>query len=653
MIVKNESARILRALDAAKPFISTYAILDTGSTDNTVELIRAWGVANDIKGTVGAGEFKDFSQARNDAIDLAKRWCCEHHFTHLLLQDADMQIVGDPKAFNGLQGECYEMLQTGGSVTYSNARVLAIWSLARYVGSTHEYLDVAPTAMIEGARFDDHADGANRVNKFERDVELLLGDVAKDPNNPRAYFYLGNSYRDAGQPAKAEEAYRKRMALGGWDEELYATQCSIATCRKDQGDDAGFVVEMLKAHELRPQRAEPLYDLAHHFRERGQNHSAIVFAERGLAIPRPDDRLFVNDYVYSHGLREEMSIAGYYSESTREKAFKLTNALALDRKYDGPRNLARANMVYYLQPLDRFAPSVVHSRIAIEDRINTGYVAMNPSVCETPSGSLECLVRTVNYKINEHGQYMIGPLGCQDAPIITENHLVRLSPLLRIDEAIPVKWDRPPAQFPLVIGLEDMRLFWKKGERRFVACVREQSVRGAPEQWEGVLNRRMLDGVVAIVENAVRISDPDAHCEKNWAPIRIGPDYKYVYRLDVMRTLNGNLVKTERDFECGTISGSSQWIEFQGGYLAVVHEAVGHPVTGKRIYQHRFAWTTAGFGDMKLTLPFTFQDTQIEFCAGLARHGYSKLIMSYGVRDEEAWLATISHADVAAMLRLK
>lgn len=652
MIVKNESARVLRALDAAKPFISTFAILDTGSTDNTVELIHEWAAKNEIVGIVGNGVFVDFSQARNDALDLAKRWCISNHFKYILLQDADMELAGNPAAFADLSAECYEMTQIAGAVSYTNVRVLAVWSLGRYVGSTHEYLDVPPTALISGAHFEDHADGANRVNKYERDVALLLKDLETDPNNARTYFYLGNSYRDLGDNVLAEAAFRKRVELGGWDEEVYVAMCNIATCRLAQSDSAGFIAETLRAWEFRPRRAEPLYDLAKHFRVKGNNHTAAMFAEKGLSIPRPDDRLFVNDYVYSHGLREEMSIAGFYDESTREKAFRITNGLSLDRKYDGARNLARANMVYYLQPLQKFAPSVAHTRIAIEGQISKGYVAMNPSVCESPSGSLECLVRTVNYRINEQGQYMIGALGCQDAPIITENYLVRLSPKLRIDEAVPVVWSRPEGKFPLVIGLEDMRLFWKKGERCFVACVREQSAYGAPEQWEGFLRRRFGTPTIAAAEDAVRISDPAAQCEKNWAPIRVGADHKYVYRLDVMRTLNGNLKKTEREFECGHISGGSQWIEFQGGYLAVVHEAVGHPSTGKRIYQHRFAWTTPSFADMKLSLPFTLQDTQIEFCAGIAMHNY-KLVLSYGVRDEEAWLATIDPADVAAMLRLR
>ena len=57
MIVKNESARIIRALDSVKDYISTFAILDTGSSDATIDLINEWGAANNIKGIVGQGAF--------------------------------------------------------------------------------------------------------------------------------------------------------------------------------------------------------------------------------------------------------------------------------------------------------------------------------------------------------------------------------------------------------------------------------------------------------------------------------------------------------------------------------------------------------------------------------------------------------------------
>jgi len=42
---------------------------------------------------------------------------------------------------------------------------------------------------------------------------------------------------------------------------------------------------------------------------------------------------------------------------------------------------------------------------------------------------------------------------------------------------------------------------------------------------------------------------------------------------------------------------------------------------------------------------FVFQDKQIEFAAGMARFG-DNLMISYGVRDREAWIGWIDLEDV-------
>ena len=40
MIVKNEASNIAALIDSVRPYVDTYSILDTGSTDDTVRIIR-------------------------------------------------------------------------------------------------------------------------------------------------------------------------------------------------------------------------------------------------------------------------------------------------------------------------------------------------------------------------------------------------------------------------------------------------------------------------------------------------------------------------------------------------------------------------------------------------------------------------------------
>jgi hypothetical protein len=291
----------------------------------------------------------------------------------------------------------------------------------------------------------------------------------------------------------------------------------------------------LRAYQMRPQRAEPLHDLAKHFRETGKPALGMLFAEKGLSIPRPDDRLFVADWVYEWGFREEASICGFYQEETKERGYQISNDLALDPSVpDHVRGRARRDMVWYLPRLKEMCPSTTFKEVEFATR--AGFVAMNPCITNKSEAGLELLLRTVNYKIDAAGRYMIGPKECGDAPIETENHLLTLGADLNTVASLPVTWGRPEPKFPLVIGLEDMRIFHRHGVRHFYANVREQREDGQCVQYHGRLIRHFASNT-ACVEAAVPISDGHS-TEKNWVPFLYGgPAEELVYRLDVLGTV--------------------------------------------------------------------------------------------------------------------
>ena len=69
MIVKNESKIIKRFLDSVVSLIDGYCICDTGSTDNTCEIIQTYFKEKNMPGKLVEKEFIDFATNRNFALE--------------------------------------------------------------------------------------------------------------------------------------------------------------------------------------------------------------------------------------------------------------------------------------------------------------------------------------------------------------------------------------------------------------------------------------------------------------------------------------------------------------------------------------------------------------------------------------------------------
>ena len=71
----------------------------------------------------------------------------------------------------------------------------------------------------------------------------------------------------------------------------------------------------------------------------------------------------------------------------------------------------------------------------------------------------------------------------------------------------------------------------------------------------------------------------------------------------------------------------------------------------QRHYRHRFVWFDEATKLRGVSRPFFFAKRGVEFAAGLAWHPDGKrLVVTYGVEDSEAWIATVDADDVRRVL---
>lgn len=287
MICKNEENYIREALRSARPYITSYSITDTGSTDNTRAIIR-----EEMAGIPGKIHYYDepfrWDKARTRAVNNAKK----PEVDWVLLLDADERISGklpdvlDPSIV-------YEATVKYGSIEYTRPNLLSAKYVWKYTGITHEYLSTTeltpPPIFHSGLIIQTVPERANKTpEKCAVDAMLLEQGLKEEPDNSRYQFYLAQSYKDSLQNEKALEAYRKRAEMGGWTEEVYISLLRVAQLSEGLTTFNNVVDAYKAAHAYRPQRAgETMRNLARY----------CLWWANGTAYPE-GERLFVDPSCY-------------------------------------------------------------------------------------------------------------------------------------------------------------------------------------------------------------------------------------------------------------------------------------------------------------------------------------------------------------------
>jgi len=344
MIVKDESHIIHEVLNSTLPLIDTFCILDTGSTDNTIQIIEEFYQKAGIQGEVIRGDWKGFGASRSEALKL-----CDGKMDYILMIDADdlMGFPSDCKAFikqllQEHQPNAGILSIRRGNITYERTQIFKTEDGWRYVGVLHEYptndksnnkiIRLPPEIFMVGRTLGNRSkqDG----NKYLRDAEVLLKELELEPDNDRYVFYLAQSYRDGGNIPEAIKWYKKRVEMGKWKEEQCVSAMNIAKLLHDK--DWAW-----KAHELSPTRNESLVHYASQCRAKNlftpEVLSMIMYA---TTIPKPKvNVLFVESDIYEWRMWDELSIIAFHTG--RKDIAKQAGARLLSDNLFPPEQRAR------------------------------------------------------------------------------------------------------------------------------------------------------------------------------------------------------------------------------------------------------------------------------------------------------------------------
>ena len=279
MIVKNESKIITRLFDSVLSIIDCYCICDTGSTDNTIEIIEQYFLEKNIPGKIVIKPFINFAYNRSFSLSEANGMS-----DYVLLLDADMilKINNFKKDMLG-SFDSYSILQGNNNLKYPNKRIVRNNGLFKYVGVTHEYIDCVihhNTSSIyeKDLYISDIGDGGAKSDKFERDIRLLTKGIEDEPENVNRYtFYLANSYRDYNNPEKAIEYYKKVLTLNNWAQEKYVSCLSIYRQNEILNKKEEGIYYLIESYKYDKERVECIYNLIVHYCINGLAEVAMSF----------------------------------------------------------------------------------------------------------------------------------------------------------------------------------------------------------------------------------------------------------------------------------------------------------------------------------------------------------------------------------------
>lgn len=303
MIVRDAAPFITETLATAISHIDTWCIVDTGSIDNTCEVVTRFFAEHGIAGVLHERPWRGFGPSRNEALDLARGTA-----DYALMLDADDLIVGSLNTDN-LTADGYRV-RFGPDNVYWRTSLFRLDRRWEYRGVVHEYAvclhEGATTENLEGDYhfvFRSLGGRSQDPNRYLTDARALLDDWEREPD-PRTAFYIASSMRDGGDDTAALEWFTRRMAMDGWDEETYVAALEHARCMERlEHDPAELVEAYTRAWRLRPHRAEALYELARRHTLVGNWREAYLVICRAAALPVPgDDLLFVAIPLYQWGI---------------------------------------------------------------------------------------------------------------------------------------------------------------------------------------------------------------------------------------------------------------------------------------------------------------------------------------------------------------
>lgn len=297
IMVKNAGPQFEDMLIKNLSIIDRWTILDTGSTDETINIINKVLVGKK-NGHLYQEPFINFRESRNRLLDLAGTSCK----FNIMLDDTYV-VKGDLRSFlTEVRGDQYSNSFTlyiqSDDTQYGSNRITKSNSGLRYIHTIHEVITdknninvVIPESksIIYDKRFD-YMEKRTQDRK-QLDLKLLYQEVEENPQDPRAYYYLAQTYNLLEDYENAYKYFLKRAEFtnSGFIQErvdalFEASRLANFKLDRPWSECLSLYEKCYKVDESRP---EALYFIGIHYYLENNYKTAFPYLKKAFEIGYP------------------------------------------------------------------------------------------------------------------------------------------------------------------------------------------------------------------------------------------------------------------------------------------------------------------------------------------------------------------------------
>jgi glycosyltransferase involved in cell wall biosynthesis len=302
MIVKDEEVTIKRCLNSIKNLVDEIIIVDTGSTDKTVEYAKSLGAK--------VYDFKwidDFSKARNYSFSKATKDYIFWLDADDILKESDvdkfkeLKLSLDKKDVDSVIMNYVLGVDENGETTFSlkRNRLVKRSKNFKWIGAVHEYLEVSGSIVQKDIDII-HKKEKEYTNRNLKIYEKMLADNKEF--SPRETFYFANELYDNLRYEEAIKYYEKFLNFkNNWVEDNKQACSKISHCFAILNDKENELKYILKSFEFDIPRADFCCRLGYKFLDENNYDAAIFWYTIAInSAPRKDDVSIISHDTYTY-----------------------------------------------------------------------------------------------------------------------------------------------------------------------------------------------------------------------------------------------------------------------------------------------------------------------------------------------------------------